>query len=187
MTSYDETMARADALGRDAGVAAASWIFDGSTDRAAYARVLAGITDGDPMVLDAYRVPDLSGEFADGYTPRDLAIELDLDPDDADDADAIGTVCDAWEAGASEGFWHEVERIARVQLQVREPGYFTCPCCGDVAIGDGMTEVCDDCSDAGCESARDACGEPGYWDCQWRDGTDAWYPGASDSSYGPLS
>jgi hypothetical protein len=112
-TTPEAITGRAESLGRDAGHAAASWAIDGNTDRATCARILAGITDGDPAVMDAYRVPGLSGEFADEYTPRDLAGELGLDPGDADDADAMRTVCDAWEAGASEAFWHELERLAR--------------------------------------------------------------------------
>lgn len=40
--------AAAGKLGRDAGKAAASWTFDGSTPEGTYRRVLRGIEDGDP-------------------------------------------------------------------------------------------------------------------------------------------
>ena len=48
-------------IGRSHGTAAARQAFDGNTDDETYRRVLAGIEDGDPEILDAYRVPDLSG------------------------------------------------------------------------------------------------------------------------------
>src|SRR3974377_543539 len=72
----DPVIARAEAIGRDAGIAAASWIFDGNTTVATCRHVLAGITDGDPMVLDAWRLPDLSGEFGD---PRPATLGKDVD------------------------------------------------------------------------------------------------------------
>lgn len=52
----------------------------------------------------------------------------------------------------------------------REPGVYTCPCCGDIVMGDGTTPVCVDCTAAGCE-ARPARGdgELGYWECQRED------------------
>lgn len=52
---------------------------------------------------------------------------------------------------------------------IREPGYFTCPCCGDVAIGNGTEPTCDDCIEASCEPTRDGAGELGYWNCQRED------------------
>jgi hypothetical protein len=112
----DQIIARAEALGTDAGRDAGTWVFDGNTDTATYRHVLAGITDGDPEVLDAYRTPDLSGEFSDGPTPATLAAELGLDPAGDGDAVVLATACDAWADAARDGFWHEVERIARVQL-----------------------------------------------------------------------
>ena len=50
-------VAAAEELGRDAGQAAASWVFDGNTPEDAYQRVLRGIDDGDPAVLDAIEPP----------------------------------------------------------------------------------------------------------------------------------
>jgi len=59
--------------GAEAGRNAASWCTDGNTTLETYRAILRGIEDGDPAVLDAYRVPDLSGEYADAPTPSDLA------------------------------------------------------------------------------------------------------------------
>jgi hypothetical protein len=104
---------RAAGIGREHGRSAANWVFDGNTSRETYCRVLKGIEDIDPEVMDAYRVPDLSGEWEGNYTDPDLARDLELDTDDLayDEilADAASTYLDA----ASEAFWAEVERIAR--------------------------------------------------------------------------
>jgi hypothetical protein len=104
-------------LGRCAGYAAATWVFDGNTAPETYARVLRGIEDGDPEILDAYRMPDLSGEYADDPTPATLAAMLELDPEDEDQAAELEDCCDAYCDGASEAFWAEVERAARYQVQ----------------------------------------------------------------------
>lgn len=115
--TLDELVALASELGADAGRAAASWATDGNTTPATYRRILQGIEDGDPEVLDAYRVPDLSGEYAGDPTPRTLADELGIDPASDDWADLEADLCDAWIDGASVGFWDELERVCRVQLE----------------------------------------------------------------------
>jgi hypothetical protein len=50
-------VAKAEELGRAAGKTAASWVFDGNTPNAEYHRVLRGIEEGDPAVLDATEPP----------------------------------------------------------------------------------------------------------------------------------
>ena len=50
-------VAKAEELGRDAGKAAASWVFDGNTPEEEYQRVLRGIEEGDPAVLGATEPP----------------------------------------------------------------------------------------------------------------------------------
>ena len=60
-------VAKAEELGRDAGKAAASWVFDGNTPEEAYQRVLRGIEEGDPAVLDATEPPAIGP--AAGYDP----------------------------------------------------------------------------------------------------------------------
>jgi hypothetical protein len=70
--------------------ATASWFFDGNTPEETYARVLAGIRDGDPEVLDALPTLDWSGQWADGpdwdallsdEMPEDLEVPWEGDPD----------------------------------------------------------------------------------------------------------
>lgn len=53
-------VAKAEELGRTAGKAAAAWVFDGNTPEQAYRRVLRGIEEGDPAVLDAIEPPATS-------------------------------------------------------------------------------------------------------------------------------
>ena len=101
--------AQAADLGRDAGKAAASWVFDGNTPEDAYRAVLAGIEDGDPAILDAYPAPGLS---AGGYTEAGLAGDLGLDGEDQLPPDAVTAYLDA----AGQAYWHETERLAREHL-----------------------------------------------------------------------
>jgi len=111
--SADMTMAEAIAaaarIGTDAGQAAASWAFDGNTTVETYRAVLAGIEDGDPMILDAFGEPGLDGE---GTGARDLCDEIGVDYDLTTTAD-VDRIADAYLDASRESFWAEVERTAR--------------------------------------------------------------------------
>src|SRR5579863_6038527 len=61
---------------RDAGNAAASWVFDGNTPEEEYQRVLRGIEEGDPAVLCAAEPPAI------GPDSGDLARDLGIEPGD---------------------------------------------------------------------------------------------------------
>jgi len=98
--------------GRRAGKAAASWAFDGNTSDETYARVLRGIDDGDPEVLDSLREPNLSGEWADDPTPRTL--QDDYAVSDARWESIGDDVCDAWECAARDTFWAAIEETGRI-------------------------------------------------------------------------
>jgi hypothetical protein len=102
--------AEAASLGRDAGKAAASWMFDGNTPEDAYRAVLRGIDDGDPAILDAHPVPGLSA--GGGYSEADLARDLGLDSEDQLPPGAAT----AYLAAADQTFWDETERLAREHL-----------------------------------------------------------------------
>lgn len=105
-------------LGQDAGEAAASWVFDGNTTREQYVRILKGIDDGDPEILDSLPTPNLSGEWADDPTPRSVLEELGVDPED----DALAPdLLSIWEQAASDAVVWELERIARMQLGIPTP------------------------------------------------------------------
>ena len=71
-------VARAEELGRAAGKAAAGCVFDGNTPREEYQRVLRGIEEGDPAVLDATEPPAIGP--AAGYDQDDLARDLGIEP-----------------------------------------------------------------------------------------------------------
>ena len=108
--------AEAAGLGRDAGKAAACWVFDGNTCEDAYRAVLRGIEDGDPAILGAHPAPGLSADG--GYTEADLAGDLGLDGEDQLPPDAVTAYLDA----ADRAFWHETERIAREHLAAAGAG-----------------------------------------------------------------
>ena len=93
--------------GRERGLAAASWVFDGNTTDTAYRAVLQGIIDGDPAVLDQVSAPDwLSGEWA-GESITELLGESSGN-DERDDE-----VADVYVEAAETAYWNTVERTAR--------------------------------------------------------------------------
>jgi hypothetical protein len=103
-------------LGVEAAVAAASWVLDGNTPQDHIARMVAWLDDGDPRADEFLpAMPDLSGEWADGPTPLSLAMKIIEDP--LPSAAAIGRCADAWEAGVSDTFGPECERILRGALE----------------------------------------------------------------------
>lgn len=120
MMNHEETdraillSVKLDSIGVDAlqaGKAAGSWVFDGNTSTETYAYVLRGFEDGDPEIMDMCPAP-LSGEWADSPTPDSLRKEYALYNDDE-----VDRACDRYEEKYQEGFWDEVERAARYQLE----------------------------------------------------------------------
>ena len=103
----DPLAAMAAELGRDAGRAAATWVFDGNTPEEAYRRVLRGIEDGDPAVLDAIEPPAIGP--AAGYGQDDLARDLGIAPGDPALPRAVSAYADAFTGS----FWQDTERAAR--------------------------------------------------------------------------
>jgi len=100
-------VAKAEELGRAAGTTAAGWVFDGNTPREEYQRVLRGIEEGDPAVLDATEPPAIGP--AAGYDPGDLARDLGIEPADRGLPRAVSAYADAF----TDAFWQETERAAR--------------------------------------------------------------------------
>jgi hypothetical protein len=96
------------ALGVEHAQDAASWAFDGNSDRAERARVLDMMRDGDPAAWDYLPAqPNLSGEWADSLTPRSLAAEV-IGPAweemEDDEGSLVTALADAYEDGVSEVF-----------------------------------------------------------------------------------
>lgn len=102
----------AERAGYDAGKSAGSWIIDGNTSEEVARRILAGIKDGDPEVLDQLPSAPFSGEWADGIMARDVLLGYGLD-EDAPEAEELLT---AFEDGYSSGAEDEVARAARAIL-----------------------------------------------------------------------
>jgi len=100
-------VARAEQLGRAAGKAAASCVFDGNTPKEEYQRVLRGIEEGDPAVLDATEPPAIGP--AARYDQDDLARDLGIEPADRGLPRAVSAYADAF----TDAFWQETERAAR--------------------------------------------------------------------------
>ena len=113
---YEELEAEAANLGREAGLAAASWFFDGDTDEETYSRVLAGMDEGDPEVMDTLPSGWLSGEYAGDPTPQTLADDLGVDISDMEEADAFDGLCAAYERAADDASYEEIERRARLHV-----------------------------------------------------------------------
>lgn len=118
--TIDDAKEEARALGERHGINAAGWVARGARESAK--RILRGIEDGDPMILDAYKAPDLSGEFSGDLTPRSL-LETVLDPADLDEVCADpecnyveNEICTSYEDGAQNAFWEELERLCRFEL-----------------------------------------------------------------------
>lgn len=102
MTTDNGAIMRAAHLGEQHGRNAADWLWDGNTDDPAtfLATLVRGIEEGDPAVVDLMPWPDLSGEWADGLTPADLAAYVDADPEDDG---LMMEVCDAYELAFEDG------------------------------------------------------------------------------------
>lgn len=82
--SHDKAILLAKGFGHLHGAAAGSWVIDGNTSPEAKARLIHGVEDGDPEILDMLPSADLSGQWADGYSSSNLeadteACELCLD------------------------------------------------------------------------------------------------------------
>jgi hypothetical protein len=108
-----EALRQAKQDGALAGENAAAWAFDGNTSLETYARILKGIEEGDPEILDAFNTPNLSGEYADGPTPASLADQYGIENRDW----VLDQVCDAWLGAASDAFWKVVEHTCRSQVE----------------------------------------------------------------------
>lgn len=96
------------------GKNAASHVFDGNTTKDTYQHVLKGILEGDPEVMDAYREPDLSGEYGDDYSEEDLMADAGWVPHDG--TALRDELAQQYNSEASDAFWHELERMCSYQL-----------------------------------------------------------------------
>jgi hypothetical protein len=106
-TDIDPFVAKAREIGAQHGRNAASWVevSDGGTAR----RILQGIEEGDPEILDGLPSADLSGQWADGFTVAQLVAEVDAPADNEDDLIPLSqTLADVYVEAFSEGAEHAV-------------------------------------------------------------------------------
>jgi hypothetical protein len=105
----DEILEQAEEAGYDLGKAAGSCVVDGNTPQESARRLLQGIEDGDPEVLDQLPGAPLSGEWAGALMPRDVLAWYELD----EEHDAADDVLRAFEDGFGRGVVDEVVHSAR--------------------------------------------------------------------------
>lgn len=110
---YDALMVDAYDRGAEHGRSAASWYFDGNTDRETYERVVIAFRDGDPAIYDTLPASPLSGEWAGDPTAYDVLSDLGIDPDD----DAADDALSQYEDGFSVAVADTVEAEARHALE----------------------------------------------------------------------
>lgn len=114
MQEYTTIKQQAAELGRERGEDAGSWVVDGNSSADTLRAVIQASDDGEffNTIVPELSGP-LSGEFADGWTPRDLASALDI----SEDREDFDDICSAFEDGYYEGFEAEAARSARAMLQ----------------------------------------------------------------------
>jgi len=107
-----EAIVKARANGYSDGEDAASWLLDGNSSDAAALKLLRGIRDGDPEVLDQLPGSPLSGEYAGEKVPNDVLRDVDLEEDDELAEAAIAAYEDGFDSGVHDG----AEKLALRQL-----------------------------------------------------------------------
>jgi hypothetical protein len=131
VTAYDAALAYAAERGREDGTNAAGWYTQdamgaglSNVGRMNARRILIGIDDGDPAVMDSLPYADLSGEWADTLTGPGLvadAVAAALYGDDtagetaydAARADWFTDICDAYETAYSDAATDAIATAAR--------------------------------------------------------------------------
>lgn len=88
-------------------------------------KILLGIDEGDPEIMDSLPHADLSGEYAEGLTPRKLLAELgiaddqlpDLEPQESSAhfewANLEGHLCDLYEFAFNEAAEHAIADVCK--------------------------------------------------------------------------
>jgi hypothetical protein len=126
MTAHEQ---QAYELGVEHARNAASWVVDGNTDHVWIGETLRMLDAGDPSMEDRLpREPNLSGEMSDDPTPTSLYAEIiGTSHEDAEEdagmayetlvGSVVDSLCDAYEAGVSDTFLPECERILRAAME----------------------------------------------------------------------
>lgn len=120
-SEWDELVADVKKIGREHGKNAAAWWqqdgigsrANGDTKKTAES-ILAGLENGDPEIMDRLPEPDLSGQWADGYSAKDLSDELGFD-DDAE-IDGFDGLCDEYEMAFRDAAWESIEKYCQQEI-----------------------------------------------------------------------
>jgi hypothetical protein len=107
---------------------ASTWLLDGNSTKLDAERLLIGLLDGDPEILDELPSPRLSGEWADDPRPSDLFAEAGVDPCSCldepcsceDRAEIESELLDSYSDGFSTGAHDGAETEARRSLNIAE-------------------------------------------------------------------
>jgi len=129
MPNHNQLLKAAEELGSEHGDDAASWYFyEGRHEvtRADYLRVLKGIEDGDPEILDTFPDAPLSGEFADSMTPQRLYEQLGVSEAQLRDWEStweLEALCrsyeDAWAEAVEASITQQCRMGARIDVAFR--------------------------------------------------------------------
>lgn len=127
---YEALKSSANNIGLEHGRNAAGWFIQDAfggrhtgDSKAAARHVLQMLEDGDPQIWDSANVPNLSQEWADSYTERDLlrdcahGCNLGGDIVDALEPEEIDDICREYMDGASWGWSSAVESSARIYAE----------------------------------------------------------------------
>ena len=114
---------KAEELGNSAGKNAAEWaiqdLWGGRAtkgERETAESVLQQLSDGDPAVYDAFKLPDLSGEWGGDPTPVDLfqnCMGYEYLPESMESQEIMDELCTIWEQAVSDSFFATLEQSAR--------------------------------------------------------------------------
>jgi|SRR5215216_1384229 len=121
MTTIKQAIEQAAKIGREHGMSAAAWWEQDALGgratgdiRSTAKAVLKGIEDGDPEIVDGLPYPDLSGQWADGYSSHDLLDELGVSDGDASFFDGLtDDIFTAYEMAFTEALEDAVSTYAR--------------------------------------------------------------------------
>lgn len=107
MTEKEEAVS----LGKEQGTNAAEWAIDPARlSKEQMKAILKGIRECDLAVMDQFREPSLSGEFAEDMTLIKLCLELGISPTEGDD-EYQAHLAEVWEGAAQASFWAKIEQI----------------------------------------------------------------------------
>lgn len=103
MARLAELFAAARKLGTEHGHNAAGWYFDRTEPtREDYLKVLKGIEDVDPVIMDTFHGSPLSGEYADDMNPTRLFDEIEANEQQR--IVAGDEICEAYEHGFASSY-----------------------------------------------------------------------------------